>query len=195
MPVVRSRWLGTGSVHASLISGGTELSTYPDLCRVHIERRTVPGETPSGVEAEFRQIIAAGAAQDSTFRADLTMGISRDPFHVSDSQPIVRLLSEVATTHLGRVPATIGAGGWMDSALLSAAGIPTVIFGPTGAGAHADVEWVDLDSAATCATHPDGGDDGVLWVGSRIKSTSRPGPRGFRPGGLPPRRRRKTARG
>jgi acetylornithine deacetylase len=63
----------------------------------------------------------------------------------------VRLLREVATTHLGRVPATIGAGGWMDSALLSAAGIPTVIFGPTGEGAHADVEWVDLDSAATCA--------------------------------------------
>jgi acetylornithine deacetylase len=143
--------VGTGSVHASLISGGTELSTYPDLCRVHIERRTVPGETPAGVEAEFRQIIAAGAAQDSTFRADLTMGISRDPFHVSETQPIVRLLSEVATTHLGRVPATIGAGGWMDSALLSAAGIPTVIFGPTGVGAHADVEWVDLDSAVTCA--------------------------------------------
>ncbi len=143
--------VGTGSVHASLISGGTELSTYPDLCRVHIERRTVPGETPAGVEAEFRQIIAAGAAQDSTFRADLTMGISREPFHVSETQPIVRLLNEVATTHLGRVPATVGAGGWMDSALLSAAGIPTVIFGPTGEGAHADVEWVDLDSAATCA--------------------------------------------
>ena len=143
--------VGTGSVHASLISGGTELSTYPDLCRVHIERRTVPGETPAAVEAEFRQMIAAGASQDSTFRADLTMGISREPFHVSDTLPIVRLLREVATTHLGRVPATIGAGGWMDSALLSAAGIPTVIFGPTGEGAHADVEWVDLDSAATCA--------------------------------------------
>ena len=143
--------VGTGSVHASLISGGTELSTYPDLCRVHIERRTVPGETPTGVEAEFRQIIAAGATQDSTFRADLTMGISREPFHVSETQPIVRLLNEVATTHLGRVPATVGAGGWMDSALLSAAGIPTVIFGPTGEGSHADVEWVDLDSAATCA--------------------------------------------
>jgi acetylornithine deacetylase len=143
--------VGTGSVHASLISGGTELSTYPDLCRVHIERRTVPGETPGLVESEFRQIVAAGAAQDSTFRADLTMGISRDPFHVSEAQPIVRLLKEVATGHLGRVPATIGAGGWMDSALLSAAGIPTVIFGPAGEGAHADVEWVDLDSAATCA--------------------------------------------
>jgi acetylornithine deacetylase len=36
----------------------------------------------------------------------------------------------------------------MDSAFLAAAGIPTVIFGPDGAGAHADVEWVDLKSAS-----------------------------------------------
>ena len=38
----------------------------------------------------------------------------------------------------------------MDSALTSAAGIPTVIFGPDGEGAHADNEWVDLNSAQTC---------------------------------------------
>jgi acetylornithine deacetylase len=36
--------------------------------------------------------------------------------------------------------ASLGADGWMDSAFLGAAGIPTVIFGP-------DVEWVDLVSA------------------------------------------------
>ena len=35
----------------------------------------------------------------------------------------------------------------MDSAFLAAAGIPTVIFGPDGEGAHADVAWVDLESA------------------------------------------------
>ncbi len=45
----------------------------------------------------------------------------------------------------------VGAGGWMDSAFLAAAGIPTVIFGPDGEGAHADVEWVDLVSATRTA--------------------------------------------
>jgi acetylornithine deacetylase/succinyl-diaminopimelate desuccinylase-like protein len=34
----------------------------------------------------------------------------------------------------------------MDSALLAAAGVETVVFGPTGAGLHGDVEWVDLES-------------------------------------------------
>ena len=48
----------------------------------------------------------------------------------------------------GRDAEVVGAGGWMDSAFLAAAGIPTVIFGPIGEGAHADVEWVDLESAA-----------------------------------------------
>ena len=38
--------LGTGSVHASLIEGGQELSSYPERCLLRIERRTVPGETP-----------------------------------------------------------------------------------------------------------------------------------------------------
>jgi acetylornithine deacetylase len=37
--------LGRGSVHASLIRGGEELSSYPARCVVGLERRTLPGET------------------------------------------------------------------------------------------------------------------------------------------------------
>lgn len=144
--------VGTGSVHASLISGGTELSTYPDTCQVRVERRTVSGESAATVEAEMREILERIAAVDPSFHADLDIGIVREPFSIADDEPIVALLRGVAETHLGHSPATIGAGGWMDSALLSAAGIPTVIFGPRGDGAHADIEWVDLDSAVTCAT-------------------------------------------
>jgi acetylornithine deacetylase len=39
----------------------------------------------------------------------------------------------------------------MDAALLSAAGIPTVVMGPLGAGAHAKEEWVDLSSVEQMA--------------------------------------------
>ncbi len=45
----------------------------------------------------------------------------------------------------------VGHSAWMDAAVLSAAGIPTVVFGPAGAGAHAIEEWVDLASVAACA--------------------------------------------
>ena len=44
----------------------------------------------------------------------------------------------------------IGVAYWMDMALLNAAGIPAVAYGPTGEGEHADVEWVDLASVEKC---------------------------------------------
>jgi acetylornithine deacetylase len=39
----------------------------------------------------------------------------------------------------------------MDAALLADAGIETVVIGPTGAGAHAAREWVELDSVERVA--------------------------------------------
>ncbi len=51
----------------------------------------------------------------------------------------------------GSVPADAGVAYWMDAAIFAAAGIPTVDYGPTGAGAHEAVEWVDLASVVECA--------------------------------------------
>ncbi len=39
----------------------------------------------------------------------------------------------------------------MDAALLQAAGVETVVCGATGAGAHADEEWVELESVVKLA--------------------------------------------
>ncbi|HEY7258291.1 MAG TPA: M20/M25/M40 family metallo-hydrolase [Gaiellales bacterium] len=134
--------LGTGSIHASLIEGGQELSSYPERCLLRIERRTVPGETLADVEAQIAEI-APGAAVRPTFE--------RAPFEVAPDAPIVGAVHRHAIDVLGREPATIGHAAWMDAAVLSAAGIPTVVFGPSGAGAHAVEEWVDLDSVDRCA--------------------------------------------
>ena len=61
-------------------------------------------------------------------------------------EPIVQLVCRLAGT-----TDVAGVGFWADSALLSAAGIPTLLFGPSGEGAHAAVEWVDLASVERCA--------------------------------------------
>ncbi len=145
------RLLGTGSVHASLIEGGQELSSYPERCTLNIERRTIPGETLQRIEAELPAIFARIAAHDSTFRARVTTGLTREPFEVSLQEPIAQTLLRQARRCLGRDIAEVGGTGWMDSALLAAAGIPTVIFGPGGAGAHAVVEWSDLTQVEQCA--------------------------------------------
>src|SRR5205807_1616099 len=84
--------LGTGSLHASLIEGGQELSSYPDRCTVHVERRTVPGETPDEVLQEIRRGLEVRAREDATFSAEAKLFFWRDPFEVSLSEPIVRAL-------------------------------------------------------------------------------------------------------
>lgn len=137
--------VGTGSVHASLIEGGQELSSYPRHCRLQIERRTIPGETRATVEAEVSALLARIASADPLFNASVKTLLARDPFEIAFEAPIVQTVTRHAQAILGRELEATGAMGWMDSALLSAAGIPTVIFGPGGAGAHAVVEWSDLE--------------------------------------------------
>lgn len=143
--------VGSGSVHASLIEGGQELSSYPERCSLSIERRTIPGETMQQVEAEIPAIFSRIAAHDPTFRATVKTGLTREPFEVSLQEPIVQTVLRHAQRLLGREIEEVGGTGWMDSALLAAAGIPTVIFGPGGEGAHAIVEWSDLAQVEQCA--------------------------------------------
>lgn len=138
--------LGTGSVHASLIEGGTELSSYPGSCRLSVERRLVPGETPGLALKEIQEILDAAADRDPTFQATFEAGLYRSPFEQDVEHDLVSIVSDAAAAVLGAPPVRSGETGWMDSSILSDAGIPTVIFGPDGAGAHADEEWVDLDS-------------------------------------------------
>ncbi len=147
----KHRLLGTGSLHASLISGGTELSSYPRSARVSIERRTVPGETPATVEREFEEILAAAGQSWPNFKATYRQTFAAESYEAAEDLRIRTLAHEVLTEQLGHAPQITGAGGWMDSALLGAAGIPTVILGPSGEGAHAIEEWVDLDSCRACA--------------------------------------------
>ena len=44
----------------------------------------------------------------------------------------------------------MGAPYWTDCAILAEAGIPSFLYGPSGEGAHAAIEWVDLASVETC---------------------------------------------
>lgn len=130
--------LGSGSVHASLIEGGQEYSSYPAHCVLKGERRTVPGESPALVEAELAELL--GDVEGSAH-----VVFSRQPFEADPAEEIVALV----TRHAGADP--VGVSFWADSALLAEAGIPTVLFGPAGDGAHAVEEWVDLASVERCA--------------------------------------------
>ena len=142
--------LGSGSVHASLIEGGQEFSSYPARCVLQAERRTIPGESASLVEQEVREIVERAGEGDPDFSAAVRSAISREPLEVSEDAEIVQLVRRHAAPVLGSEPALVGEPYWADSALLAAAGIPTVIFGPVGEGLHSEVEWVDVASLEAC---------------------------------------------
>ena len=143
--------LGPPSLHAALLQGGRGISTYAPECRLQVERRTVPPETRQQVEGEIATILAELASVDPTFEADWETIFHREPFETSPDAPIARIVGNAAEAVLGQRPRVIGDSPWMDSALLSAAGVDTVVIGPAGAGAHAAIEWVDVDSCLRLA--------------------------------------------
>ena len=144
------RHVGSGSVHASLIEGGQEFSSYPARCILQAERRTIPGETVQLAEQELREIVARAGEGDPDFSADVRAPIFREPFEVAEDAEIVQVVRRQAASVLGAEPELVGVSFWADSALLAAAGIPTVLLGPIGEGAHAEVEWVDIASLEQC---------------------------------------------
>jgi len=135
--------LGRGSVHASLIEGGTGMSTYPDRCVLKIERRMLPGERGEDVLAEVRSACARVAARRPSFHADTRLLLAQSASDVQPDAPVVRALSR-ALRDQGESVRIEGMSAWTDAALLNAAGIPAICFGPGDiALAHAAEEWVE----------------------------------------------------
>jgi acetylornithine deacetylase len=145
--------LGRGSVHASLIEGGVELSSYPARCVLGLERRTLPGDTAADVETELGELLDRCRAADADLVADQRTLLVREPFEVPAKAGVVAAVSAAAAGVLGGPPKIGGASYWADAAFIAAAGIPTVMFGPGGEGAHATEEWVSIaDTEAVART-------------------------------------------
>ena len=143
--------LGRPSVHASVIRGGEELSSYPARCVLGLERRTLPGETAADIEAELGSLLNACRAADAELEAGQRTMLVREPFEISDEADIVALVRDAAAATLGSPPPIGGASYWADAAFIASAGIPTVMFGPGGEGAHSNEEWVSISDTDAVA--------------------------------------------
>jgi acetylornithine deacetylase len=143
--------LGTASLHASLIAGGRELSTYPDRCTLSLERRTLPGEPAEAGEREVAAILAdlTRGARAGGFAAESRALFSRLAYETPADCPLPGL-RRAALGRAGRPARQTGMSFWTDAAVLGHAGIPTVLFGPGGAGLHALEEYVRIDEVLAC---------------------------------------------
>jgi acetylornithine deacetylase len=114
-----------------------------------MERRTVPGETAEDALAEVRRILDATVAADPSFRGSARVTFSRPGYQIADGHDLPRLLGDAAR-RAGVDTQRVGASFWADSAVLGEAGIPSVLFGPRGAGLHSTEEYVEADDVVVC---------------------------------------------
>ncbi len=147
---------GHGVAQVVRIEGGEQLFVTPAGCRASYERRTLPGESRAQVEAEVQAVLQGAAQGAPGFRGHAELTLLREPFEVDSDALVVRLAEAHARRVLGREAVVAGAPYWTDAALLQAAGIPTLVLGPSGEGMHAADEHVELSSVAALEAILDG---------------------------------------
>ncbi|PYV91739.1 MAG: acetylornithine deacetylase [Acidobacteria bacterium] len=143
--------LGSGSLHASIIQGGREWSSYPDRCVLKYERRTIPKESAMTVEEELSAILAKLKESNPRFKAEARLVCSRSPFEVNREHPTLCRFYEFAKSKLPELVDWGAVSFWTDAALLSEAQIPALVFGPRGAGLHSLEEYVIASDVISCA--------------------------------------------
>jgi acetylornithine deacetylase len=136
--------LGHASLHGGRIEGGTALSVIPARALLQWERRTLPDEDPQDVDRELDRVAAAVQQLPGGHRVTGRKIFSRPPYQAPAEAEIIARLRHA----LPAAPLT-GLSFWADSALMGLAGVPSVLFGPMGHGAHAVDEWVSLKSVIT----------------------------------------------
>ncbi len=131
--------LGFPTVSVGVISGGTQPNIVPDRCEIHVDRRTIPGETTSGVLREISALLRKHGL-NATITSDKSV-----PCLPLETNPRLPLVAQFFRSTGQRKPA--GVRYFCDASVLSHGGIPSVVFGPGDIGhAHTADEWISLDS-------------------------------------------------
>ncbi|KAL2823309.1 hypothetical protein BDW59DRAFT_163469 [Aspergillus cavernicola] len=139
--------LGPATLHCGLIQGGEEASSYPAKCTVTVEFRTIPGQTDESIVGDIRIMLEDIQRQNSKFRfTEPQATLSRPAHKIDSSHPLIGKVADCASAVTGARPLVQSVSFWCDAALLSEAGIPSVVFGPSGHGLHGKEEWVEVKS-------------------------------------------------
>jgi acetylornithine deacetylase/succinyl-diaminopimelate desuccinylase family protein len=133
----KHRLLGSATVNVGTISGGTQPNIVPDHCAISVDRRTLPGETEMGVKREIIKFLQSKNLSAQISDKKLAPAL---PLETNHKLPLVqKFLKNVGQSK------SFGVQFFCDAAILSAGGIPSVVFGPGDiAQAHTADEWISL---------------------------------------------------
>jgi acetylornithine deacetylase/succinyl-diaminopimelate desuccinylase family protein len=146
--------VGSPTVNAALISGGSAPNVVPDRCVVDIDRRTVPGETdPDEVTAPFRSLVESLRAEHPETEVEVSLREWTEAAEASPRTEIAGIAVDAVTSSTGVRPEFAGFTGITDARFyINQARIPTVICGPGAlAVAHTANESVPVDDLTTGA--------------------------------------------
>ena len=133
----KHKLLGAATVNVGKISGGTQPNIVPDACVIEIDRRTLPGETEKSVLQEIAALLKANKLAAKISSAKLAPAL---PLETDFKLPLVQSFLRHA-----KQTRPLGVDYFCDAAVLAAAGIPSVVFGPGDiAQAHTVDEWISL---------------------------------------------------
>jgi acetylornithine deacetylase/succinyl-diaminopimelate desuccinylase-like protein len=134
----RHSLLGSATVNVGTIRGGTQPNIVPDCCAITIDRRTLPGETETGVKREIAALLRAKGLSAKISSTKLAPCLSLE------TSPKLSLVRQFLRSVGQSKP--VGVDYFCDAAVLSRGGIPSVVFGPGDiAQAHTADEWVLLE--------------------------------------------------
>ncbi|MEX0610888.1 MAG: M20 family metallopeptidase [Pirellulales bacterium] len=139
------RLCGRPSVCVSTIGGGVGINTVPDRATIEIDRRLGPQERPAPAYEELVRYVAENVdigrcrvEHDPPFMQSLGLSDERN-------RPVAQRLAQ-SVRDRGRASELIGVPYGTDGAAISAAGVPTVVFGPGSIDqAHTADEYIEVE--------------------------------------------------
>lgn len=145
--------LGTPKFHTSKIIGGQDWSIVPDRCKLMVERRTIPGETPADVLEETRTAISRARTRFPRITAESKLIFERAPLETPRDAGVVQALAKAVKTVTGSEPKFDGLPYWSDASIFSTRGkIPSALFGPGSIRhAHSAIEYVPVEEVKVSA--------------------------------------------
>jgi acetylornithine deacetylase len=135
--------LGPRTISVGRILGGVSANTVPDVCRIDVDRRLIPGESATDAAKDLEQFLRGCPSIDFPFTLRESHAACA-PLSPEKSGPLVERLGKTIDSVVGKHEVQVVPFG-TDASTIARGGIPAVVFGPGDiAQAHTKDEWIDL---------------------------------------------------
>ncbi len=147
-------WIGYPMQSVNIIQGGTVSNQVPAECTITVDRRLIIGETADDVVKEVTSDLDKAGEGDPDWSWEITAPKDEQGNWIYTPANYTPLDNELGKAFMKAVPRALDSepdlhvewAGSTDGRLYRQEGIPTIGFGPTGAGAHGPDEFIYIDT-------------------------------------------------